>query len=51
MSIEVEANESFVSQRRKRDPGDLYDIVGGSFDETGKEWVKTKVYFINFSKI
>lgn len=22
MSIEVEANESFISQRRKRDPGD-----------------------------
>jgi hypothetical protein len=47
MSIEVEANDS-VSSTRKRDIGDLYDIVNGYFGDVGNQLVKTKVRLFVF---
>jgi hypothetical protein len=47
MSVEVEANAASSGEsRRKRDEGDLYSYVGGSFDTAGNDMIKTKVYLL-----
>ena len=51
MSIEVEANETINSGRRKRDPGDLYDFVDGDFGETDMTAFKNKVYLFDLPTI
>jgi len=43
MSMEVEGNDTTSINRRRRDTGDLYDYVNGTFDDTGKDLVKAKV--------
>jgi hypothetical protein len=43
MTISVEQS---ADARRKRTPGDLYDFVGGTFDSTGNNLVKAKVYLL-----
>jgi len=41
MTVPVEQS---ADARRKRTTGDLCDFVGGTFDSTGNDLVKAKVY-------
>ena len=49
MHIEVEENHQFVSVRRKRDPGDLYYIVNGTFGQEGLDMIKKTVRFYDIN--
>ncbi len=45
MHIEVEENHQLMFVRKKRDEGDLYYIVNGTFGQEGLDMIKKTVCF------